>query len=364
MTQRSAAAEIAELISDADNKGIDAFKDSKYATAIEQTITGLEASNNISFTPITNPDVSSPQNFAQGLESVYKKLDEPGQAPSVYSVVKAGIESTGLSLDDPLSKSALMVAVLAQGDTSNPYHNSDHTTNVVGNTIGLINGNDKIEGGSVDPLTPEEKVKMILAATMHDLGHDGGNNKVDGVAVPFRLEDQSFKAAEPIMQANGVKPQDISDIQVMVRTTDVGGPAQLADKVLNNEAVEKNDANQGYHSAIVEPLKNNPRLGELSATLRAADIMSSTVMSPESLIERGNEVVQEMTKNPEAKTNPGAQGFFANNIVGEKLPGNIADDIGLNQNWLKNRRVVMDTLAAAAEQPAPPGPSQKDVIAP
>ena len=352
MTQKSAANEIAELIIDADKNGIDAFKGKKYNAAVEQTITGLEAAKEINFAPITNPDVSSPEKFAQGLESVYQKLDQPSEVPSVYSVVKAGIESTGLSLDDPLSKSALMVAVLAQGDTSNPYHNSDHTFNVVGNTIGLINGNDKIAGKSVAPLSPQEKVKMILASTMHDLGHPGGNNKVDNVAVPFRLEDQSFKIAEPIMQANGVKPQDISDIHVMVRTTDVGGPAQLADKVLKNEAVEENDANRGYYSAIVEPLKYNPRLGELSATLRAADIMSTTVMSPESLIERGDKVAQELSKNSAAKETVGSYTYFAERIVGESLPGNIAKDLGLNENWRANRKAVMSKLVAAAEQPA------------
>jgi hypothetical protein len=116
------------------------------------------------------------------------------------------------------------------GTNNNEYHNRLHFAKVVINVraIAAIH-NNWVDRGIIKNqprLTDKDIAKLIFAATMHDLGHDGTGNIVKGVAIPFRLEQVAIDMAK--QWANTSRSDLIEEAAELVRATDVFGNPSAA----------------------------------------------------------------------------------------------------------------------------------------
>jgi hypothetical protein len=69
---------------------------------------------------------------------------------------------------------------------------------------------------------PEQMGMLMIGACIHDLGHDGVGNTVDGVHETGRLEKRSFEFARPYLMAAGLDNEDrLADLRIMLLCTDV-----------------------------------------------------------------------------------------------------------------------------------------------
>lgn len=117
----------------------------------------------------------------------------------------------GWTADDPL---VLALGVIArnvdEGELSAPlpYHNRVHFCEVVLGAHFL--------GRSLN-LKPAQHTELVVAAVIHDLGHDGSTNG----DVPFRLERQSHAYARPYLVQAGVSEARLQRLLALLLATDI-----------------------------------------------------------------------------------------------------------------------------------------------
>lgn len=115
---------------------------------------------------------------------------------------------------DGRDRAALMVAsVLGSVDTGFPYHNAGHNRKVVMQAMRLT--------AAAAELSSRDVAKLLVAASIHDLGHNGKGNVENGVHKPFLLEKQAFEHARPYLAQAGLTPDELEDIKTLVLATDV-----------------------------------------------------------------------------------------------------------------------------------------------
>ena len=117
----------------------------------------------------------------------------------------------GWAADDPL---ALALGAIArsvdEGELSAPlpYHNRVHFCEVVLGAHFLAR--------SVN-LEPAQHTELVVAAVIHDLGHDGSTNRNE----PFRLERQSHAYARPYLVRAGVSEVRLQRQLALLLATDI-----------------------------------------------------------------------------------------------------------------------------------------------
>jgi len=173
----------------------------------------------------------------------------------------------------------------------------------------------------------------LTAAPVHDLGHNGKNNYIDGVYEFARLEQQSFGFALPILKVVGASEGFLTDVKVMLMTTDVlpfGDPVSPANQMA---------AAFDYHFGMSEDslpelspelamLKERQDLVMLSMLLHAADLMNSMGLSYEITKRESSAINKEVGKE---STTP--------------------EDIWLFLNKICQNVLMMDAVQALAERP-------------
>jgi hypothetical protein len=123
------------------------------------------------------------------------------------------------------------------------------------------------------PLNGVAVARLLLAATMHDIGHDGtANIDGDGRYVPYRLEDRAQQLMRSVLQRAGMTRESIDGLQVMLRATDPRARAAvrgLTDHVLDGLPLQADVPNE------FASLLDDPALALSTALLCDADVMSS-----------------------------------------------------------------------------------------
>ncbi len=117
-------------------------------------------------------------------------------------------------------KCILMAGVLAEVPNSLPYHNVMHFRKVVFHMIRMIIAHNYIFSGGQNVLKVGDVTQLLIAACIHDLGHDGGGNIVDRVYYMGRIEKRSFNLALPYLKACGLSEEFLENIRIMLIGTD------------------------------------------------------------------------------------------------------------------------------------------------
>lgn len=119
-----------------------------------------------------------------------------------------------------LVKAVLMAGFLADFENNLPYHSHIHFKKVVLHMIRLIAAFQRGDGFEVEYLSFEQIALLLCAAAVHDLGHDGHGNFIDGVYFPARLEKKSFAYSVPFLGTAGVSVSFLDDLEILLVATD------------------------------------------------------------------------------------------------------------------------------------------------
>lgn len=182
--------------------------------------------------------------------------------------------------------SLLMAGVLGEVVHNLPYHNNLHFRKVTLHAARLIDAHNA-DQKQKDPLTPRECALLLIAACIHDLGHDGtGNVGPDGAYSPGRLERRSFEYARPYLEQAGMDQESLSVLETMMICTDASRPDNPACPLTQlRSAASFHFTQDQTHAAgsgtLFNRLKDNRKTALLSLFLHEADIMNSAGVSVE-----------------------------------------------------------------------------------
>lgn len=181
--------------------------------------------------PFSLPDKPTPENLAEALTFVFYKfaglrgprLSLAWRLVSAFATGKpdlALLKETGERIAADFDRGI--------GNTNDDgYHNAQHAFEVLccAHTLALI----KSRSGA--PLSPENRLLLLIAALIHDWHHDGSPPNIGKPANYFEQENRALAASEPYF--SGLNADQITRLSLMVRTTDISGPHAFAMKVLD-----------------------------------------------------------------------------------------------------------------------------------
>ncbi len=144
------------------------------------------------------------------------------RSPSLTAIVILGAKNFGLEDNEDMLRAVLMASVLGEVKNTLAYHNNMHYRIVLLQIICLVVRHNNIYADTANAFDKKQIAMLMIAACIHDLGHDGRGNTVDDVHKVGRLEKRAFQLARPYLIAAGLNDETIlDDIQTMVLCTDV-----------------------------------------------------------------------------------------------------------------------------------------------
>ncbi|HCQ70996.1 MAG: hypothetical protein CL570_02980 [Alphaproteobacteria bacterium] len=191
------------------------------AQKIESTFAGdmaaLNANADFIFTEIDNISHATTLNAA-----LFDQWHQTG-APSLYALTCYALDRLALPIAPDLKQAALLSALLGSITNTLPYHNNMHYAKVLVQTLRLIIAHNHIFADTTNALGDNETIWMIIAACLHDVGHDGTGNTVRGIHKPSRLEQRSLDIALPQLETLGFDrgSHEMRRLIAMIIATDV-----------------------------------------------------------------------------------------------------------------------------------------------
>lgn len=301
----------------------------------------------------------SPQETADRFTQIHVDEYRNSARPSLPALVAHHLDEIGLSHDSPHYKAAILVATRAEVDLAKDpqYHNKNHYADVTAQVAEFVKKNNELaQSGAAGAyrLTPEEMADSITAAVGHDLDHPGGKNATpeqirNGDAFDkLRLEEQSFRAMEPLLKEAGLPAQSINDIHTMIQTTSPDGPhdilkaiakAQQQGTPLTWEQIDPNNK-MPEMKGLAEKLQQNPKLTARAAILEDADLGASAYEGLTSNIKMSANLTDEVQERgyvnkagqPENLNGPFARKMFGQFVVKDG-PASAAAQNALGQNY-------------------------------
>lgn len=211
-----------------------------------------------------------------------------GDAPSCSALIAFTRDRLNLNISPDLSHSLALAALLSDVKNTVPYHNNLHFKKVVFQAIRLIVSHNDLFGGSKKALSDADIALLLLAACIHDLGHDGTGNMLRGVFKQSRLEQQSLDILIPYLEKTGLTPDsdEVSALNVMILSTDVtpindlGNPMNQMKAAYRFHYLGDNQKVDSLHlDGNMKPLQKNEKLSLMSLLLHEADIATSAGVS-------------------------------------------------------------------------------------
>lgn len=213
---------------------------------------------------------------------------EQGQAPALAALCALACDHLGVRRPD-LVPAIIVAAVLGEGACENPYHNTLHFKKVLLQVIRLISVHNAIFAGTSRALGEEEMAMLLIAACIHDLGHDGLGNTIKGQLIQYRLERASFDLARPYLIAAGYADErELAELELLLLSTDVSplgdptSPMRQMKTAYRHHFMDEGRRHEKLNlSTELVMLETNPDLCQLALMLHEADIATSAGLSYE-----------------------------------------------------------------------------------
>lgn len=209
-----------------------------------------------------------------------------GHAPSLTAICARACEVFEIKTPDLLP--AIMTAsVLGEVVQDHPYHNNMHFRKVLIQVIRTVAVHNAIFAGTQRALNERQIAMLMIAACIHDLGHDGKGNTMKGVLIPFRLEQASFDQAKPYLLAAGYADEkELNQLEVLLRATDVSPLDDPASPMRQMKAAYRYHfmgENARHHKLNLSPelacLEKDATTTQMALLLHEADISTSAGLS-------------------------------------------------------------------------------------
>lgn len=144
-----------------------------------------------------------------------------GECPSLVALCAYACDHFDITRPD-LVYPLLMAGVLGEVENDLIYHNNMHYRKVLMQAMRLCSVHNDIYEGTVRAFDEEQRALLLIAACIHDLGHDGNGNMIKGVFFKNRMERLSFEFAKPFLEQAGLADTEaLEKLAVMLLCTDV-----------------------------------------------------------------------------------------------------------------------------------------------
>lgn len=223
------------------------------------------------------------ENSTRKTAEVFRGWYVKGDYPSLSAMAIFGMHYAGLKPDDEIVRMVLTASVLGEVENDLPYHSNMHYRKVVFHILRMCMVHNDIYEGTRRAFTAHQIALLIAAASIHDLGHDGKGNSLEGEHIRARLEQFSVDLAVPYFEALGFGGQDLQDIQIMLLCTDVTPINSPRNPVNQMKAAyrfhhlgNKEGVDSLNLSADLKPLEKRSDLVMMSLVLHEADLATSS----------------------------------------------------------------------------------------
>ena len=206
-----------------------------------------------------------------------------GPAP----VMTAFFEKVCLYFDideqNPLFEGALLAAVMAEIPNGQTYHNNHHFREVVMILMRMCVTYNGMTLQQDVRLTADQILLLFIAACLHDFGHDGKDNMVDGEYVPARMEEKSIDLAMPVLVDADCPAAYLDMLSLLIICTDATNhgmgpsPAAIARDILTMH-VQKDIVIEDL-DPFFQPLVDDYKAALMAVMLCEADIAPSSGLS-------------------------------------------------------------------------------------
>lgn len=213
---------------------------------------------------------------------VMKSWAVKGDGPSLGALTIAALEMMEIK-DEEFARLALLASVVGEIENTTPYHSNMHYRKVLLQLIRLIVNHNEIYAGTAKLFTDREICLLMAAASIHDVGHDGLGNKVDGVHQRGRLETRSYDIMTHWMTPMGFTDKEtLQALKTMLMGTDVSpvgdprAPVNQMKAAYRSHFLDcKSDLEPLNLNADLKPLEKNASLSMMAVILQEADIATS-----------------------------------------------------------------------------------------
>ncbi len=232
---------------------------------------------------MTGPDL---EGYGARTAAVFRTWEQGDGGPSLPALAAVAIEAFGLDAGAVPVKALFLAAILAEYPNGLQYHGNVHYRKVLFHAIRLIATHNELSPDSGAPLDRHAMTLLLIAACVHDLGHQGGDNQRNGVYTPGYMEQQAVEIARPYLEALGLPKDDIGAIETMVFCTDItffagdNSPCIRMKKIFRH--YYWNDKGEDVSLMTMGRLRrfeDNPALTLMAMILHEADIATSAGLS-------------------------------------------------------------------------------------
>lgn len=204
------------------------------------------------------------------------------EAPSLSALTIAALEMLEVR-DHEFGRLALLASVVGEIENTTPYHSNMHYRKVFLQLMRLIANHNEIYAGTAKTFSDREICLLMAAASIHDVGHDGLGNKVDGVHQRGRLETRSFDIMTRWMTPMGfTDAETLQALRTMLMGTDVSPVGDPRAPVNQMKAAyrahfldQKHEMEPLNLTPDLKPLETDPALSMMAVILQEADIATS-----------------------------------------------------------------------------------------
>lgn len=199
-----------------------------------------------------------------------------------------------------LNVAVFVAAALADVPNGLAYHNNLHFKKVVFHVARMIAAHNYIFENGLGSFDKSQIAQLLIAACIHDLGHDGTGNIVDRKYVMAATELKSFGYAETYLTESGLEQDVIDRIKIMLICTDAspfGDPVSPSRQLRRVYAYHFGDEEAVGDLELCDELsilKERERLAVMCMVLHEADLLNSAGVDYELTLEESIAVSCEM----------------------------------------------------------------------
>lgn len=221
--------------------------------------------------------------------AVFTRWDGEGGGPPLPVMLAHAAEHFGLPEDSPVMRGAMMAAILAEVPNSLQYHGNEHYRKVMFHTIRLLVTHQSSDFPYQPFLNADDLIKMLIAAAIHDLGHEGGDNLREGIYTPGYMEQQAFDIARPYFEALGLERDFWGEIETVIFCTDITFFAGDNSPCVRMKKIYRHFFMGGVEGEDIESMmigklrlfEESPKLAVMAMMLHEADIATSAGLTYE-----------------------------------------------------------------------------------
>lgn len=231
------------------------------------------------------PDVAA---YGDRVTAVFERWAGAGPVLPVFWV--HAVERFGLAPDDVMVRAGMMAALLAEVPNDLLYHGNEHYRKVMFHLLRLIATHRAAGFADMPVLEEVDILNLLLAATIHDLGHEGGDNLRDGIYTPGYMEQKAFDLMRPYLEALGIDRDMCGALETLVFCTDItffagdNSPCVRMKKIYRHYFTHDLPEGEDVESMMMGKLRrfeDNPKLSLMAMMLHEADIATSAGVSYE-----------------------------------------------------------------------------------